>query len=124
MSTRDEKAKSPRLAKMDQRIIEMAAGSAGLNVEIRPDRVGRCRNKCKGERSPTDSPAMLVTIHPEPGVTAKVAICECCEQPLEYDPVLGAPAIDPAMVEGKHKRYVCRDCNYNLVVLADLRPPS
>jgi hypothetical protein len=81
----------------------------------------RCRNRCKGQRSNLDSPAVLVTIFSE-GVPKKVLICDCCEQPLTFDPVGGAPAIDPTMIEGKHKRFFCADCRYNVVLLSELKP--
>lgn len=95
--------------------------SEELLVEFRSERT-RCREKCKGKRSNTESPAILVPIY-EGGERKRVLICTCCEQALKLDSDgLGAPAIDPALIEGKHRRFVCNDCAYNVVLLAELKP--
>lgn len=78
-----------------------------------------CQRKCEGERSNTESPAKVVSVWSD-GQRKSVVVCQCCREALIHDPIGGTPALDPR-VNATTKRFTCRQCQYNVVLLSDLK---
>lgn len=85
----------------------------------KPDEL--CSGLCLGDRSAQDSPARLVP-H---GNGRKILACSCCSKALVYVPTdwsTGAPNIRKDLVNSKQKRFECKHCKYNVVILSELTP--
>jgi hypothetical protein len=97
---------------------EDSTGYLGITYRQRDP---RCKGKCTAKERPAyDSPAKLGT---QRGTNRKVVYCPCCMNELHRDEMQPTVAgnLNPALVAGRHVRFVDRICGYDVVLLWDVR---
>jgi hypothetical protein len=85
----------------------------------KPDEL--CTGLCLGVRGVHDSPARLIPR----GNGRTILVCSCCSRALVYvsaDWSTGAPNIRNDLVASKQKRFECKHCKYDVVLLSELTP--
>ena len=83
----------------------------------RPDPVLPCTGACRGERAAWEGPAKFGRL-PD---NSRVIFCTCCMLVLTpVDAIAPPPNIAPG-IDTTSKRYECRACGYDTVVLPEIR---